>query len=145
MPCKAPSLRVVTAHPVVSQPTKGAARTIYKNPSASRTSVVSESLSGHFSFQAETPRACAPSRPLLPSSVWGGGGRRQEAACYTHSGSWLTFRPCLRPGVAVSEGCETSALASWLSQREGCSRLPGSGLQSPGLLLLCPVCSVYGS
>lgn len=52
-------------------------RTIYKNPSASRTSVVSESLSGHFSFQAETLRVASPSeqegetaapnsRPLLP-------------------------------------------------------------------------------
>lgn len=66
---RALSLRVVTAHLAVLQPTRRAACTIYKNPSAPGTSVVSESLSGHLSFQAEAPRADSPYRPFLPSPV----------------------------------------------------------------------------
>lgn len=88
----APSLRVVTACPVVLQPTRRFVCTIYKNPSASRTSVVSESLSGHFSFQAETPRADSPYLPFLPSSVC---VRGAEGAPHSISGrSLFMFRLC---------------------------------------------------
>ena len=129
----APSLRVVTACPVVLQPTRRSVCTIYKNPSASRTSVVSESLSGHFSFQAETPRANSPYLPFLPSSVCVGGA---EGA--PHSISSRESQHHRESGMSEAQHWLHSFPQSKdASDHRG--RVLQSWAQTSGLLLLCPM------
>lgn len=49
----------------------------------------------------ELPGSCVPSRPGLPSAVWGEGGKHQEAPCDRPGDSWLTSRPCLSPSSVI--------------------------------------------